>query len=351
MDTWYIYIEAREGQSASPSGPFMREQLASMVSAGTLLPTTMVARAGDSTWTAAADVEALQWLFRETPPQFPLFSASALVAPRPYSFAAAFSVGWDSFKAQWGLLALIGLLYIAFTIVLSLPLYAGMLTVQFAGWTSDTITLIVVLATATQLVSFFVGPPLLAGVLYAGVRAARRELRFADCFVGFRRYGAVLGTVVLGGLIIFAAVLVPYLIVIGGGMMVINQTALTLTSVLGVVIAIIGYALALAIAFPATVALIFSVLLVVDPRVSATGGMSALIEGFAMTKGNRPSLCGLLFVLYLILGMSVYACCVGVVLFGAPLMLAGIGAAYELIRIERSAAPIKTAAPDAPVIA
>jgi hypothetical protein len=118
-----------------------------------------------------------------------------------------------------------------------------------------------------------------------------------------------------------------------------------------VVIAIIGYALALAIALPATVALIFSVLLVVDPRVSATGGMSALIEGFAMTKGNRPSLCGLLFVLYLILGMSVYACCVGVVLFGAPLMLAGIGAAYELIRIERSAQPLKATAPDAPVIA
>lgn len=350
MDTWYIYIEAREGQSASPSGPFMREQLASMVSAGTLLPTTMVARAGDLTWTAAADVEALQWLFRETPPQFPLFSASALVAPRLYSFAAAFSVGWDSFKAQWGVLALIGLLYIAVTTVLSLPLYAGMLTVQSAGWTSDTITLMVVLATATQLVSFFVGLPLLAGVLYAGVRAARRELRFADCLAGFRRYGAVLGTVVLGGLIIFAAVLVPYLIVIGGGMMVINQTALTLT-LLGVVIAIIGYALALAIAFPATVALIFSVLLVVDPRVSAAGGMSALIEGFAMTKGNRPSLCGLLFVLYLILGMSVYACCVGVVLLGAPLMLAGIGAAYELIRIERSAQLLKTTASDAPVIA
>lgn len=351
MDTWYIYIEAREGQSASPSGPFMREQLASMVSAGTLLPTTMVARAGDSTWTAAADVEALQWLFRETPPQFPLFSASALVAPRPYSFAAAFSVGWDGFKAQWGLLALVGLLYIAFTIVLTLPLYAGMVTVQFAGWTSDTITLMIVLASVTQLLSMFIGAHLMAGVLYAGVRAARRELRFDDCLAGFRRYGAVLGTAALGGLIIFAAVLVPYLIAIGGGMMVINSSGFTLTFVLGVVIAIIGYLLALAIGLPAIVALMFSVLLVVDPRVSATGGMSALIEGFAMTKGNRLSLCGLLFVLYLIVTMSVYACCVGVVLFGAPLMLAGIGAAYELIRIERSAQPRKATAPDAPVIA
>ncbi len=334
MHTWFV-LET-PGASAA-RGPFTLETMEQMARSGALRSDSMVARAGASTWTMAREDDALRALFASDTALVPAPSASLIadVALPEYSFGNAFSLGWATFKSHWGALVLVGLVYLGLCMLMNLPMILGMIPLQLNPQdpSPPAVIAFIVGALITLALTIALGYALMAGTIYAAVRAVRREMLIADVFAGVRRYGAVLGTSLLALLVMFVLVLVPYAVLFVGLAILSNAEGAPVAAVLGILLMAVGYAAALAIALPLGVIFMMSIVLVVDPRVNAAGGMSAISHARRMTRGNLLSLSALLLVTGLIAGLSIYACCVGLPLFGMPLAFAIIGASYEMLRV------------------
>lgn len=335
MHTWFV-LETPSATAAR--GPFTLETMEQMGRSGLLRSDSLVARAGATGWTVARDDDALRALFlpyASTAPA-PRASLIAEVALPAYSFGNAFSLGWATFKAHWGSLVLMVLVYLGLCLVINVPMIAGMIPLQLdpRDPSPASVLAFVVGALITIALTIALGYAVGAGAFYTAVRAVRGEVLVSDIFTGFRRYGAVLGTSVLVLLIMLVALVIPYATFFGGVLILANASDAPVAALLGIVLLVVGYIAAIAITLPLSVILMMSIVLIVDPRVNAAGGMNAINHARRMTEGNLLSLSGLLLVAGLIAGLSIYVCCVGLPLFGMPLTLAIIGASYEMLRVE-----------------
>jgi hypothetical protein len=248
----------------------------------------------------------------------------------PYSFVNAFTLGWQAFTRNWGMLVLVSLAFIAFQFVLSIPTFTlqGLMAGGFRGRNADDFAAPAICAGCCGgILSIAVGLPLQAGFAYAGVRAARGRAEFTDLFIGFKRWGAVVSTGLLlaaCALGIFALCCLP--LIVGGiasaGTREPWPAALGLVCSLPIVIAAVVF-LCVFLSIP--------LLLVVDPRVQARWGPGALSIAWQLGKRTSPSFFLLALCVGIICQLSVLACIVGIVLFGIPLYLAIMGTAYAML--------------------
>jgi hypothetical protein len=370
MDTWYVLLPSANGEQ--PAGPFDLVALAAMIRAGTVTAETLVARVGAAAWTPARDEPALaeilaaardkaltERLRAELPPAggaadaapsgttrgpatppthaMPTAPATASAYGVPYSISAAFQLGWESFKAQWGPLTVCTLIFIGGWIALSIPGWIGQLLIMGTGGQQSTGSALLAvgggLATCIGYAAqIFAGLPFAAGFYYCGVRAVRRELVPSDAFAGFRRYWAVLGISVLTAVmssVVGIAVVVPAII----GAVVMAATDSGVALVVGLAVAAVAAIVVLCFLL---VLLVMPPLIVVDPRMRAEWCPGSLSIAWEMGKrGNCASYLLLSVVLGLLVALSMLLLVVPFVLLGLPLAMAVVGAAYELM-----AAPI-----------
>ena len=136
-----------------------------------------------------------------------------------------------------------------------------------------------------------VGQVVYGGYIMMGVKQARNErIEIADLFVGFRSAGAIIGASFLTTLSIYLGII---LLIIPG-------------------LFLVGlYA--------------FVPLLIIDRKM---GAIQALQECYDNLRSYAFSIFGLLFVTGLVVGLGVFACCVGL-LFTVPLQAVVVGLTYN----------------------
>jgi hypothetical protein len=340
---WYVV------ESGQPTGPHDRVAIERMVALGRINAATKVCVVGDTAWSPASSDPVISGLLAGMANAGMAARADAVLGashpplastPIPEESLPAFTYGGSSqlghkaFKAKWGVLVLIGLVYLVLSYALSVPgLIAGMLreAAQEAGTSAPGA---VGLDLVGWLLSIAVGGPLLAGVIVAGARVVRGAGQVSDLFLGFQRYGSVVlayfVSVLLIGVAIVAAV-IPGLILLGvgvgfefGG----SSNGMGGVGALGVLLAGLG---ALGVSIWIMPRLIFMVALAADPSLPKEGLEATLRRSWSLTAGKSPAMFALLFVYGLILGVSVFLLCVGLPLLGMPLFVAVQGATYATV--------------------
>jgi hypothetical protein len=340
---WYVV------ESGQPTGPHDRVAIERMVALGRINAATKVCVVGDIAWTTASADPVISGLLAGLANAGMTARADAVLgashpplasSPIPEEELPAFTYGGSSqlghkaFKAKWGVLVLIGLVYLVLSYALSVPgLIAGMLR-QAAEESGTTAPGALGLDLVSWLLSILVGGPLLAGVIVAGARVVRGAGQVSDLFLGFQRYGSVVlayfVSVLLIGVAIVAAV-IPGLNLLGvgvgfefGG----GSNGLGVVGALGVLLAGLG---ALGVSIWVMPRLIFMAALAADPSLPKEGLEATLRRSWSLTAGKSPAMFALLFVYGLILGVSVFLLCVGLPLLGMPLFVAVQGATYATV--------------------
>lgn len=336
MHTWYLLETTVAGQVAA--GPFTFEQLASMARSGRLTASSRVARAGTQAWIAANEDPELRPLVASAGWQMPGMSSTPSTARRatelsplpPYSFVNSFTLGWEAFTRNWGALVLVTLAFIGCQIVLSIPTF--IMQAMIAGGSrgrsfDDLAAPAICVGCCGGILSIAFGLPLQAGFAFAGVQAARGRAQVSDLFIGFKRWGAVVSTGLLTVVCTVGIILVCCLpLIIGGGISAGVEEPWP---------AAIGLVCSLPIVIVAalffSVFLTIPVILVADPRVHARWGPGALSIAWELGKRTSPSFFLLALCIGIVCQLSILACIIGIVLFGIPLYVATIGAAYALL--------------------
>ncbi|MBL9140777.1 MAG: DUF4339 domain-containing protein [Phycisphaerae bacterium] len=345
MTSWYLLETTSTGEQ--PAGPFDIQQMAELAWSGRLTRTTRVARAGAAEWTAAELDEDLARLFDgsstavETAraPGAPPMHASVGVAmtSRPYSIAAAFELGWRAMTANWGKLVVCTLIFLGGVVVINAPGWLAQImmigvTQSDAGGQAAFGAGFIGLSCCGWVLQIFVGVPLFAGFYYCGVRAVRGELQHMDALAGFRRYWAVLGVYLLSALAslgIGIVCMIPFFIGLAISLSTEHPAAAIIAGLVSAVVLI-------AVMCIMIVWLTMPTLLVVDPKMRAQCCPGAFSIAWQMGRGgNSPSFFLLTICGSLLLAATVLMLVIPALLFGAPLLMCLIGAAYELM-----AAPI-----------
>jgi hypothetical protein len=251
-----------------------------------------------------------------------------------FTYGGSSQLGHKAFKAKWGVLVLIGLVYLVLSYALSIPgVIAGMLR-RAAEESGTSAPGALGLDLVGWLLSILVGGPLLAGVIVAGARVVRGAGQVSDLFLGFQRYGSVVlayfVSFLLIGVAIVAAV-IPGLILLGvsvgfefGG----SFNRMGVVGALGLLLAGLGV---LGTSIWVMPRLIFMAALAADPSLPKEGLEATLRRSWSLTAGKSPAMFALLFVYGLILSVSVFLLCVGLPLLGMPLFVAVQGATYATV--------------------
>jgi hypothetical protein len=340
---WYVV------ESGQPTGPHDRVAIERMVAFGRINAATKVCVVGDTAWSNASSDPVISGLLAGMANAGMTARADAVLgashpplatSPIPeeelpaFTFGGSSQLGHKAFKAKWGVLVLIGLVYLVLSYALSVPgLIAGMLR-EAAQESGTSAPGALGLDLVGGLLSILVGGPLLAGVIVAGARAVRGAGQVSDLFLGFQRYGSVVlayfVSVLLIGVAIVAAV-IPGLILFGvgvgfefGG----SSNGMGGVGALGVLLAGLG---ALGASIWLMPRLIFMAALAADPSLPKEGLEATLRRSWSLTAGKSPAMFALLFVYGLILGVSVFLLCVGMPLLGMPLFVAVQGATYATV--------------------
>lgn len=361
MDTWYVLLPSANGDQ--PGGPFDLVALAAMVRSGKVTPETLVARVGATGWTPAREDPQIAELLSAASAKAELERARAQDAPAdeharmiappthampvaplvesmqagPYSAGAAFRLGWASFAAQWGPLTVCTLIFIGGWIAISIPGWIGQAMFAGAGGQggggATVLTVGGLLASCVgYLAQIFVGLPFAAGFYYCGVRAVRRELVPSDAFAGFRRYWAVMGISLLTA-VMSAVVGVVCVVPAAIGVVIMVSTNSGVGLAIGIGLSIV---FAIVLLCFLLVVLVMPPLIVVDPRMRAEWCPGALSIAWQMGRGgNCASYFALSILMGIFVGLTLLVLVVPFILLGLPLLMAVVGAAYELM-----AAPI-----------
>lgn len=236
-----------------------------------------------------------------------------------WSFGAAVDATTRALKSRWTTLLVIGLMFGG---IASVPSVIGMLTKQQGG-------------AGFQCFAFVYGmlvtAPMAAGMMCAGARVVRGSGEPADAMAGFRRYPAVLGTAVIVNLINIGALLPALgcgavaLAFIGDGAM---------GGLVGWLLLLVAVVLAaLATGFVST-RIGFALAICADPEMGAVGPAEAISMAFRRTRSCKWSLLGFVSLLGFAAGLTVLLLCIGFFVVGLPLMVAGLGAAYQLAIVQ-----------------
>lgn len=354
MPTWYL-IESTGGD---PTGPFDIEQLAMMASSGRLRSDSLVVRVGDTEWIAAERDAELAGFFRAAPPTESFIPTSGVMSEATlppgsggdYSFGAAFELGTTTFRRRWGHLVIVGLVSLAISAAIGVPQGIAEAIGEASGDRETAIVLGLFGSCIGFILQVLVGIPLFAGLTVAAANAVRGRTEIGDLFMGFRRYGTVLLAslvfLAIGAALAFAAYLVTFVVAMifgfsgafAGGLARDDHGA---TIAFGA--AFLGFAAALLMT-SLLVALVlvrvaFVPAMVADPALGTISVGEALSRNWRQTRGLAFSLTALLIVTSLLGALSVLLLCVGFVLIGLPLVIAVLGAAYELVIRSNSGPP------------
>ena len=189
--------------------------------------------------------------------------------------------------------------------------------------------------------SIFVLIPLLAGLIWMGLRAARGQTpMIRDILRGYRRFPTVLGTCVL----VYILILIPLILALAVGAAIIffgvgfevfkdsvqqqNFDSFSKAALLGAgawtfICIIVMYWIGLRTSF--------SLLVAVDESISARGPLACIEMSWKMTRGRALSLLGLFITIGVMTLATLFACCLPVIGLGYPLALTMYGLAYNML--------------------
>jgi hypothetical protein len=258
------------------------------------------------------------------PPTAPSFDDSGWC--RPYSFSAAFEAGWRAFAANYG--KLLGATLVYLLIYIATAFMAGLVDARLMGAPDP----------AIQPVSLLLGwlflGPLGLGLTYVGVAAVRGEAGSLDnLFIAFRRYGVVLGIMLLTSLIEMGIGLLA-----AAPALLVGATV----STVGVLVIVPLVVVAVVVAMYVNVRLWFAGVAAVDPSGPGAGVVDSIKIAWAMTRGGAAwSLLGLLIVVMVMVVATFAMLILPGFFFGAPLTVAVFGAAYALLAGQKGVAPLE----------
>jgi hypothetical protein len=235
----------------------------------------------------------------------------------PFSFGAAFSVGWQSLKRNYGLLLAAVAIYAGVTIAVAFVQGATEAAVGIEGLLSLPLALLFTAQFTT-------------GLVYIGVQAARGQpLRVDSLLRGFSTWGVYWTIAGIQGLLllIMLALLIPtgLVLLIGAWAAGGYDAAIVLAVMLMV-------AAALAMMYIG-IRLAYAMVIVVDEEIVPRPGV---IESMSMSwritgEGRWLPLLVLAIVLSLLFVVTMVACLLPALFFGGPLVLATWGAAYAML--------------------
>jgi len=341
---WYIV------ESGQPTGPHDRVAIERLVALGRITAGTKVCSVGDTAWTTAAQDPVIASLLAQLAGGASMTARADAVlgASHPplattaipdeelpaFTYGGASQLGHKAFKARWGVLVLIGLIYLALSYALGVPGMIAEMLRAAAEESGTTAPGALGLDLVGWLLSIFIGGPLLSGFVVAGARAARGAGQVADLFIGFHRYWTVVLAYFVSILLIgvgFGVAVLPGLLLTGlaiGFDIAGNPRALGLLGVVGLLLAGLG---ALAVWIWIMPRLIFMGALAADPSLPKEGLGATLRRSWSLTAGKAPAMFALLLVYGIVLGLSVFLLCVGMPLLGMPLFAAVLGAMYATV--------------------
>lgn len=341
---WYVV------ESGQPTGPHDRVAIERLVALGRITASTKVCMVGDTAWTMASQEPVIAALLAQLGAAGSMSARADMVlgaahpplatTPIPdeelpaFTYGGSSQLGHKAFKSRWGVLVLIGLVYMALSYALGVPgMISGLLRAA-AEESGTTAPGALGLDLFGYLLSILVGGPLLSGFILAGARAVRGAGQVSDLFLGFQRYGSVVLAYVVSILLIGVAVIaavIPGLLMLGlavGFEMSGNFGKIGLLGAVGGLLAGLG---ALAVSILIVPRLIFMSALAADPSLPKEGLESTLRRSWSLTAGKAPAMFALLFVYGLVLALSVFLLCVGLPLLGIPLFTAVQGAMYATV--------------------
>lgn len=350
MQTWFVLDQS--SAVPSPTGPYTLAQLEAMAREGRLHETTLVAAAGTQSWIPASTDPLLAGLFRSVPPTSPdgVGAFTAPLARGPFSFGAAFGLGWKSVTSRWSQWLVLGVAWLALTMVLGLPqwipqILGGMASESDSSGVRATGALLTGVGGCIGLIlQVLVGIPLFAGVIYACAEIHDGRGQIGDLFQGFRRYGSAL----LSGLLLVCiymacgiAAAIPMALTFGvmvatsrGGGPAPFWAFVGIAAMVLILILLIGLVL---------MRVLFAPVIAIDPRFGTRFGTLGVMDAFGMswrnTQGLGFSMLLLLVVVSVLAALSILLLCVGYILIGIPLMLSVLGAMYVLTQRSRLDAP------------
>ena len=189
--------------------------------------------------------------------------------------------------------------------------------------------------------SIFVLLPLLAGLIWMGLRAARGQTpMIGDILRGYRRFPTVLGVAVL----VYILALIPVILALAVGAAIIffgvgfevfkdsvqqqnfdsfSKAALLGAGVWTLICFIVMYWILLRTSF--------ALLVAVDESISARGPLACIEMSWKMTRGRALSLLGLFITVGVMMLATFLACCFPVIGLGYPLGLTMYGLAYNML--------------------
>ncbi|MFO0829085.1 MAG: DUF4339 domain-containing protein [Phycisphaerales bacterium] len=335
MEKWYVLGTVAAGSEAT--GPFDLEQLRAMVGAGSLTPSTQVARVGSQAWAPAASDPDLAALFGAAhlaspaaPPPLAMAPTDAAAALPPYSFSNAFSLGWRAFKTQWPQLLAAALIYAGLSFIMALPQFLLNGFPPTRGTSQAASAAAVVGGCFEMVVGVLAGIPLATGLVYAGAQAVRGRANALDLFAPFKRYGSVLASGLLVGLVYVGCAIAGYAFLFAcllfGGVG-FGRAGAGVGGIIGMVLCITVIVILVA---RVVCRILLAPVICADPAHGNVSAMDAIRLSWANTKGISVSMFGVLFVVGLIAVATVFLLCVGYILVGVPLVIAVYGALHVL---------------------
>jgi len=371
MKQWYVVETTGAGQTIL--GPLDEAGLRELAAQGRLRPEMQACPVGATAWARVGDYAELVALLggaaapAAAAPSAPPPAAgdwnwgaqAEPVAPQaaatpseaalpPFSFGNAFAWAFDLFREHYGKLLLIAFVYTLLQVamqVAAIPFNQAMKQVgdhgDFAPYLVPLFFGGLILAVATVLV----GIPLAAGIQWAGVRAARKELDVSDLFAPYKRFFTVLGIALLSGLLQLAVALpLVFVGLLTLGSAVVDNDVLhrPVNGVLVGVLLLMTF-VTLGVMIYLSTRLYFASVLVIDPRAASAqtgplGVVDALKRSWELTSGRALEVLAYGFCAMLVVLATILLFCVGLFFIGFPLLIVFYGSAYELLRRSRRAA-------------
>lgn len=336
---WYVV------ESGQATGPHDHAAMTQLIAQGRVTATTRICVVGATEWVPAAQDAAVAHLLVTAnsamaqpglmpvavPAHPPLASTPAPPSDLPpYSWSAASAEATRTLKSRWGVLVLIGLVFLAIEIVLAVPSNTAEQMRQEGGGEAAGAGLLELIGWALAL---FVGGPLNAGFVLAGARAVRGQGAVGDLFLGFSRFLPVVLATLVGWLVTglaYAAVLLPGIVVmlVSGWKQGSDSSGWSGGVYAGLLLVGLG---ALAASIWVMPRLMFMGALAADPSLPSEGVEATLRRSWGTTAGLAPSMFGITLVAGLAAGLTIFLLCIGLPLLGVPWIAAVLGATYAMV--------------------
>jgi len=265
-----------------------------------------------------------------------------------YSFTNVWGQGWNLWKKSW-LMLMCGVLIIAAAYIPAW-LVMGVQNILGAAQLANKDSQALAVATGgvgllggcfSFLYSIFVLLPLVYGLLWMGVRAARGQVpQLSDILRGYRRFPTILGTIVLFYIValiplILAAAVLGAIAVFGIGIDQLKDgiqesdfdAVSRLALALGGLWAVICYVVLVWI----SIRLYFSLVIAIDDSIPSRGPLACIETSWRITRGKALSLFGLIFTIGLMFAVTILCCVLPSIVFGYPLGITMFGLAYDML--------------------